>query len=94
MKIYSFRNLDQENKKKYCRSWEEVTEDRYWEMLECLPPQMFKWFKGGNIFRMSEYQTGNITDHFMELDWKFYQGTFDTGDYKEILDTKDLSYGK
>ena len=89
-----FRNLDQATRKKYCYGWKEVSEDRYWDMLECLPPQAHRRFKGWNIFRMSEYTTGDITTHFMELDWKFYEGSFDTSEYKDILDSKDLSYGK
>lgn len=89
-----FKELDRFNKIKYCYPWKEVSEDRYWDMLWCLPPEKFTNFKGWNIFRMSEKLTGAITTHFMEFEWKFYEGSFDTTDYKNILDSKDLHYGK
>ena len=87
-----FKELDRFNKIKYCYGWKEITEERYWEMLEVLPPEKYTNFKGWNIFRMSEYMTWGITTHFMGLDWKFYEGSFDTVEYKNILDTKDLNY--
>jgi hypothetical protein len=45
-------------------SWVEITEDQYMEALECLPPQKWLTVDRVNIFRMSEYTTGNITAHY------------------------------
>ena len=61
-------------------------------MLGCLPPEEWKKFKWGNIFRMSEYMTGDITTHFMEIENKFYEGSFDTNTYKDILNIIDINY--
>lgn len=81
-----FDKLDKFNAQKYCFDWKEISEERHWEMLECLPPECYNTFKGWNIFRMCEYTTGDITSHFMEKNWKFYEGSFDINWYKDILE--------
>lgn len=47
--------------------WLEITEEHFMEMLEVLPPE--KWQRTGHfeIFRMSEYYTSNITNHFVHV---------------------------
>jgi len=35
-------------------------------MLEVLPPEKYTRGKDFSIFRMSEYETGSITNHFMQ----------------------------
>lgn len=87
-----FKILDKFNKEKYCYGWKEITEEQFYDMLGCLPPEKRTSFPWGSIFRMSEYMTGNITSHFMEIWDKYYQGSFDTSEYSSILDVKDLSY--
>ena len=42
---------------------EEITEDRYFELLGCLPPCKFTRFdKGGECFYISERLTGNLVE--------------------------------
>jgi hypothetical protein len=55
-----FVKLAKEYDDSLCDHWEEITEDRYDEMLGCLPPLDLK--DGG--FFMSEMHTNNITSFF------------------------------
>ena len=52
---------------------EEISEDDYYEMLECLPPQKM----GQNYFIMSEFFTGSYTSQFYKKDGKFYHKMID-----------------
>jgi len=47
------------------KPFKEVSKDYYWEHYECLPPEAWVNINGINFFRMSEYQTSNITEHFI-----------------------------
>jgi hypothetical protein len=49
--------------------WKEITEDKFYEMLEVLPP--LKWRDGG--FFLSELWCGDIGYFYQELDGKFYE---------------------
>jgi len=49
--------------------WQEITEKRFYEMLEVLPP--LDWQCGG--FFLSELWCGDIGYFFQELDGKFYE---------------------
>lgn len=77
--------LNKNARKKYCKGWSEIDKARYWEMLEVLPPEKYTRAEGVEIFRMSEYMEGNITNHFMRKWNKYYEGYFDTTDYWSIL---------
>ena len=51
-------------KEKYLDApWEEITEEKWFEWLEVLPPENWKNVDGVDIFRLCEYQTSNITRH-------------------------------
>ena len=56
--------------------WVEITKDRYYEMLEVLPPE--KWQNG--CFRMCEYMTSNITNHFIQINQRFFEANRRTSD--------------
>ena len=63
----------------------EIAEERYNEMLECLPPQKWQTVDEVNIFRMSEYETSNITGHYVSYNGKFYSANRRTSTaYAEI----------
>lgn len=50
-----------------CKPWSEITEERYYEMLECLPPG--KWHdlnERFNIFHCIEAYTGSLNSHFVK----------------------------
>lgn len=52
--------------------WSEITEDDYDEMLNVLPPEKWQTVDGVNIFRMCEYYTDNITQHYAALFGKYF----------------------
>lgn len=59
------------------KPWEEISEDNYDEMRECLPPA--NWHdlnKRFNVFYCSEAQTGNLHGHYVidRLTKKYYYG--------------------
>lgn len=69
----------------YLKPFKEITEEQYYESLECLPPQKWETVDGVNIFRMSEYLTGNITDHLVSYNGKYYSANRRTSTpYSEI----------
>lgn len=52
----------------------QVTEERYWEMLEVLPPLDMHTSNLGTTFKMIERYSGNITDIFAQIGdiyWNF-----------------------
>ena len=61
MQIESARNT------KYCTPAIEITEERFHEMLNVLPPENWHRENGWEVFRMVEYTCGNITDHFVRF---------------------------
>lgn len=58
----------EKHQKGMCYKWEEITEDRYNEMLEVLPP--VKWENGG--FYISEAYTGQIHSFYQKHGEKYY----------------------
>lgn len=62
----ALKKIDAINDNTLIGAWKEIDEERFMDMLECLPPE--KWKQKGfgvEIFRMSEYYTDNITSHFV-----------------------------
>lgn len=58
---------------------EEITEARYWDLLECLPPCRFTQADGCEVFHISERLTGNLVTwcaHVTAED-KYYEFTDD-----------------
>ena len=73
------KKLENEN---FLTDWIEIDEDRYYEMLEVLPPE--KW-KGG-CFRMCEYYTSNITSHFIQINQRYFEAKRRTSqDYPSMI---------
>lgn len=60
---------------------EEITEEQYWDWLECLPPCRYD----GNRFHISERLTGNLVQWCFRKDGKFYGFTDDAGISDERL---------
>lgn len=50
---------------------ERISRERYWEMLEVLPP--CRW--GGGFFHVSERITGSLVSWFLEADGKYWEFT-------------------
>jgi hypothetical protein len=59
--------VDAAQRAKYLRDWAEITEEEWRDALEVLPPEKWRTVAGVEIFRMSEYLTGNITAHYARL---------------------------
>lgn len=51
---------------------EEITEDRYWDLLGVLPP--WGWHRGGDTesFYMSEFLNGRVTTHVVRLGDRYF----------------------
>lgn len=69
---YACEEIDRINDERYIKPFQEITEQIYHEMIECLPPDKWQTIDGVNIFRMSEYMTGNITGHYVNYEGKYY----------------------
>jgi hypothetical protein len=63
---------------RYCKPWLEITEKEWWANLEVLPPEKWRTDRGVEIFRMSEYTSGNITGHFARLGERYFSANRDT----------------
>lgn len=64
--------LDKAQRERYCKPVEEITEERFLEMLNVLPPE--NWVQHGDWegFRISEYMTGNLTYHYVRRGERFF----------------------
>jgi hypothetical protein len=51
----------------------EITRERWWEMLECLPP--CRWIRraGVELFFVSERLSGDIVAHFVQIGERFFE---------------------
>jgi hypothetical protein len=54
--------------------WHEIDKERYWEMLELLPPEKWETTGSCEAFRMCEYWTSNITNHFFKINNRYFEG--------------------
>jgi len=61
----------------------EIDSETYNEALNCLPPQAWGRVKGVECFRMCEYYTGDITQHYFTVNKKFYSALKRAGDGME-----------
>jgi len=72
---------------KYIRPWEEITEEKWDYFLEVLPPEVWKTADGVEIFRMSEYTQGNITQHYARYNGRYFAAFRRTSnDYKALAE--------
>lgn len=75
------------NHKKYnVGKWVPTTEEEFDDMLCILPPEKWERFWVISIFRMCEYQTWNITRHYMRNWDEYFTGNFDTKSYDTYED--------
>ncbi len=54
--------------KRLIGNWEEITEERHDDMLNCLPPK--NWVSGA--FMMCEYYTSNITSFYLIVNNRYF----------------------
>jgi len=67
--------MDANSLLKYTKDFEEISEDRYFYLLEVLPPKKFQETECGNIFLISEYTYKNITDVVVEHKGRYFTST-------------------
>jgi len=57
-----------------CKPLKEITEERWWEAFECLPPMRYTKFDNGSYFFISECYTADLYAFYARLDDKYYYG--------------------
>jgi hypothetical protein len=74
----------------------EITKERFWDMLECLPP--VSWVRGDNdseSFKMSERTIGNLTGVFVRRGKRYFELTEDiTKPHAEIMAIIDAAFAR
>ena len=74
-KIMDIDKAVEEIEKIFIKPFEETTESEYDEMLNILPPEKWKSGEGVTIFRMSEYDAGNITRHYVKYKDRYFKAS-------------------
>jgi len=78
--------IDKANAERYhVGRFEKITEDRFLEMLECLPPMNWHIERGAESFLMSELTCGNITLAFVRSGKEYFEGYVLTGTSHDTL---------
>lgn len=69
------RVLIEEHNNSLITEFKEITEDRYFDLLECLPPLKHHTYRGAEIFFISEALTGNLHTCCVGINNKYYSAT-------------------
>lgn len=69
--------IDKVDREKYVKPWKQVTKERFWNMLEVLPPCGWNTTEGVEMFFVSEAHTGNLHSHFASISNKYYEAIRD-----------------
>ena len=75
----------------YIKPWTEITQEQWTEALEVLPPEKWLTVNGVELFRMSEYTTGNITTHYARMGKRCFCANRRTSDSYEKLAAEVLA---
>ena len=81
----ALKRISEAEEKAYIKPWTEITEDQWTDALEVLPPQKWRTVDGVELFRMSEYTTGNITAHYARAGGRYFTANRRTSDAYENL---------
>ena len=68
----ALEKINIELKNKYSDKWKRITKEKYWEMLEVLPPKKYGSVGNATMFAMSEFMESCYTEHFIEYKNKYY----------------------
>jgi hypothetical protein len=74
-------NDNEDNEDELCGHWKEISEERYDNMLNCLPP--LHWKNGG--FFISELYIGDISSFFQEWRGKYYESMQNIKNKRDII---------
>ena len=68
----------------------QITRERYWDMLEVLPPQ--NWTRTATMehFRMCEYNTGSLTEQFAQRGDVYINKEIDVDDQSTWIKASDF----
>jgi predicted CoA-binding protein len=73
----------------------QITKERWYAMLEVLPPEKWETVDGVEIFRLEEYTIGNITGHYAKYRKTYwYALKANTYQYSSIASEVKESYLK
>ena len=79
--------IEQAEEEKYIKPWEEITADQWEYWLTVLPPEKWQAIGYVDIFRLCEYQTGNITRHCAHYNNKYFTANRRTSNsYKALAE--------
>lgn len=77
--------IEKAQEKEYIKPWKEIDADQWENWLTVLPPEKWQWIDQVNIFRLSEYLTGNITMHCAQYNGRYFSACRRTSnDYKAL----------
>lgn len=63
----SFDAADKRRDEQYIAPVQEITRERFWYFLEVLPPRRWKHGEGWQTFFMSEFTSGDVTQHCAQI---------------------------
>ncbi len=70
-----FNELYETWEKKLITKPKRITKERYWEMLEILPPSRFHYVGGFEVFHVSERLVGELVSWFANRNDRYYEWT-------------------
>ena len=73
------------NQQYLSKNWTEITEERFYDMFECLPPMNYSHTSECMFFFCSEAQTADIHSAFIAFNGKYY-----TADRSRFQKTEEL----
>lgn len=70
---YALERINEATKEKYpMLNPQEITEEQFYEMFECLPPMHLETSENGMSFKMSEMTFCDITNGYVKKNNKYY----------------------
>lgn len=69
---HALKLIEEAEDLRYLNPWKEISEETYWDALECLPPEKWETCNGVTFFRSMEYETGLITAHYAKTKGKYH----------------------
>lgn len=86
----SFDEYTEKRKQHYIKKPKKIKEEKYYDMLNCLPPRRFLLNKTYETFMMSEFITENITTQFIHIREtnEYWEANVDVKDESTYLEKK------
>jgi len=68
----AMKRVEADLKGKYCHPISEITEEQFFDALNCLPTENWRRGDGWEAFRLSEYACWGITTHFLRVGERYF----------------------